>query len=547
MAASSALTYSRLHYAIKRVSQWLSERIGGMRRVRVVAIVTVVCAILANLYCWTNSLFSHDSLLIVQHEVAHNASIGRPFQEVYVWFRGAIVAPLLVGSLGTLFIVISNIAIVSLLSIYSRGLVAASCSFLTVNATVTLINATYISWFDIMMFSCTLSCVAAWLICKTGKGFLPAALLICLSMGLYQSYFQVCVLLGLSFCIREIVDGDARQVLAVCAKGMTSLVLGVSLYVVVVLLARDLAGVESSMEYNSIFSAFSLGGTSILQALFQTWLDPFLYLAFPETHAVRLTGLIDLLLLALGAICLFRICGMKCTSLFQRVFLTVFLLLMPLAAGCINLAAFGGVHSMMIYSYFVFYPVIFSILELFNDEFGLSTSRSSPLDKKFWRGGVAAVAVLATAVALSNIVYANQVYLRKDLEYQATLSAITRLEARLEETDGYRPGETPVAFIGTFSDNPILNNVRDGFPPDEDQQPSSKSGEYSKYAVGLNSSVSLYGSSYIEKYFKYVLGCPLLLGNAPNTEMPIKAMVPECFPLEGSICEIDGTIVVRLS
>lgn len=548
MVVSSTLGYSRSRHVIEKIAQWLSERIDGTERVKVVAAVTIVCAILANLYCWTNSLFSHDSLLIVQHEVAHNASIGRPFQEIYVWFRGAIVAPLLVGSLGTLFIAVSNITIVSLLSISSRGLVAASCSFLTVNATVTLINATYISWFDIMMFSCALSCMAVWLICKTGRGFLPAALLICLSMGLYQSYFQVCVLLGLAFCIREIVDGDARRVLVVCVKGLVSLVLGATLYVVAVLLARDLAGVEGSMGYNSIFSAFSFygGGTSILQALFQTWLDPFLYLAFPETHAVRLIGLIDLLLLALGAICLLGICGTKCIGLFQRMFLVIVLLLMPLAAGCINLAAFGGVHSMMIYSYFVFYPVVFSIFELFH-EFCLTANCSSFCNENLWRDGVTVVAIFAIAVTLSNIIYANQIYLRKDLEYQATLSAITRLEERLEETNGYRPGETPVAFVGTFSDNPILNNVRDGFPPNTDQRPSTKSGEYSKYAVGLNSSVSLYGSSYIEKYFKYVLGCPILLGNVPNTETPTGAVVPECFPLEGSIREIDGTIVVRLS
>lgn len=529
---------------------WLSGSCQGVDRIKIVVIATVTCSILANLYCWTNSLFSHDSLLIIQHEVAHNASIGRPFQELYVWFRGSVVAPLLVGSLGVLFLVVSNLAVVSLLSIYSRSFVIAACSLLSVNATVTLINATYISWFDIMMFSCALSSIAAWLICKTKKGFLPAILIVCLSMGLYQSYLQVCALLGLAFCARCVAVGEDRLARACCIKGLVVLTLGVCLYFVSAYFAREVVGVGGASGYNSVFAAFSWGGggVSIFQALALTWIDPFSYLLFPETHAVRLVALANCAILFAGICCVYFMLRYGHMGFKQRAAFWLTICLMPFAAGCINFAAFGGVHSMMIYSYFILYPIVFSAIELcFSNSGNFSIpqfSRAWDLLKKII---LPIILVITSLITFSNIVYANQVYLKKDLEYQATLSALTRLEEKLEEIDSYQPGKTPVLFLGSFSENPILNDVREGFPPERDQWPISSSGGFTKYAVGLGASVSLYSSHYIELYFKNILGCPIAIVNEVSIDSEIEEAVPNCFPLDGSIRKIEDMVVVRLS
>ena len=45
-------------------------------------------------------------------------------------------------------------------------------------------------------------------------------------------------------------------------------------------------------------------------------------------------------------------------------------------------------------------------------------------------------------------IYANQIYLKKDLEYDTTLSVMTRVVDRIEQVEGYIPGETPVKFLG---------------------------------------------------------------------------------------------------
>lgn len=48
-------------------------------------------------------------------------------------------------------------------------------------------------------------------------------------------------------------------------------------------------------------------------------------------------------------------------------------------------------------------------------------------------------------------IYANQMYLKKDLEYDATLSVMTRVVDRIEQVEGYIPGETPSSSWATFN------------------------------------------------------------------------------------------------
>ena len=65
-------------------------------------------------------------------------------------------------------------------------------------------------------------------------------------------------------------------------------------------------------------------------------------------------------------------------------------------------------------------------------------------------------------LALGGIVFSNQVYLKKNLEFESTLSIMSRVIARAEAVEGYQPGSTPVAIIGT-PEHSILSVQRKGF------------------------------------------------------------------------------------
>jgi hypothetical protein len=143
--------------------------------------------------------------------------------------------------------------------------------------------------------------------------------------------------------------------------------------------------------------------------------------------------------------------------------------------------------------------------------------------------------VIALGVLLfNNIIYANQVYLKKDLEYQNTMSTMNRIIDRMEETDGYVLGETPVVLIGYLTDSE-LSVDRDGLKMDE-------------VGLGIDFSVSYYQT--YSWYFKYILAYPINLMDAGVAEQwsgQSAVMEMSAFPAKDSCQMIDGTMVVKLS
>ena len=111
-------------------------------------------------------------------------------------------------------------------------------------------------------------------------------------------------------------------------------------------------------------------------------------------------------------------------------------------------------------------------------------------------------------LSASNIIYANQIYLKKELEYQSTLSVMTGLTERLESTPGYIPGETSVSFLGSLAESPYYSDIRKGFPPSSDQAPFDSRGNFAMYSVGLGADISLYGPEQMKRYYDFILARP---------------------------------------
>ena len=533
---------------MKRLLNWCAIPYSGIKRVKLAFFATIVFAMFAHLFCWLNPLFTHDSLMIVQNDWAHQIAIGRPFQQCYVAIRGELVAPWLIGVLGTLFLSLSNVIIVDVLNIRSRGFVILSCAALATCAPITLCNATYIDWYDIFMLALLLACSAVWLCKEKGLvGAFAAGLLLCFSMGLYQSYVQTAIALVLALCVIGFICEDTRKVWTFGLRSFFATALGGACYLCVQTIAQQISSVSASQAYNSVSSAFSFQGYSPADAISAVWLDPLSYLIFPETHAISFCGAANVTLAALMLLSLVVLCLRFRPPLLRIVLSSITFLLMPLGAGCVNLAAFGNVHSLMIFSYFLFYPFLFAIVDS-----AKNASRAKQEPRQCFVRTTCVVGLVSLAltggVVFSDIIYANQVYLIKDLECQALFSSMTRLEADLEKLEGYEPGVTPVVIVGSFSENRTFCEVRSGFPPDVNQ-PSFIDGEFTKYAVGLGTQTPLYGSGQLKQYFNYILGCPINIASDSTISglSPGELRALPCFPSDGSILINDGTAIVRLS
>ena len=131
-------------------------------------------------------------------------------------------------------------------------------------------------------------------------------------------------------------------------------------------------------------------------------------------------------------------------------------------------------------------------------------------------------------------IYANQLYLKKQLEYDATQTVMTRVLDRIEQTDGYVVGETPVKFIGTLNGSP-LDKMREAFVS-----------SYVVTGAGRNYALTYYGTFW--HYFEVILGYPIqpFKGELDASQAKMAEQMP-AFPAKGSVEIVDGVLLVKLS
>lgn len=515
---------------------------------------TFAAALVAHAFCWTNSLFGHDSLLLVQTDLVNQVAMGRPFQYAYLYLRGYVAAPWLIGLAGTLFIAFANMMICKLLGIVSRGGVICLCCIMATSPVVTLTCATYINYFDTYMLSFMFATLSVYL-CSTYKhGWLLGILCICVSMGLYPAYIQVTIVLIGGLFLTVLLRNMRKLQGMFVMKSILMVAIGVVLYFICVWAIQNYSGIHATTGYNSPSAAFQFRG-SLLHELGEAWLAPLSYLLFPETHMVRVSALCNAAL-----ILIFAIAVVKCiveNRLRPRTILVVLFIIafIPLASNLIGFASGNNNHALTILSFFLFYPITLSCLDISRRPHADSSSgQLNCLVVKragvFFNALFFIAAALLIFISVSNAIYANQVYLKKDLEYQSTLSIMTRLEEKLEMIPEYVPGKTIVAFSGNLSDNSFFSDVRQGFPPSSDQPSfADEEGHYTKYSLGLGADVSLYDFVQMNRYYEYILGCPIHMasveGLSESKKAPLESM--SVFPLDGSIVYHEGIVLVKLS
>lgn len=218
----------------------------------------------------------------------------------------------------------------------------------------------------------------------------------------------------------------------------------------------------------------------------------------------------------------------------QALLLLVLTALLPLGMNLMHLITLGGTsHELMIFAYWLSY-----LLPLLVEHCLLSRAGEAQGKWRAWllptcRWTQAAIIALVLVLLLGNVQTANAMYLKKDLEQDAYLSVMTRVVYRMEETEGYVPGETPVVMVGLPQQ---INEVIPGFEA------------YRKPNGMWMSDVLNFGDAgHWSAYFKYILQNPakIVAGEQLYTDPRVEAM--PCYPSPGCTELIDGTLAVKLS
>ena len=507
-------------YEIKKISL---ERLPPecRRSAKLVLMTTLVCSFAAHGFLFTNEFFSHDSISYFTYATGSGSfytSIGRFVIPVYELLKGDVAAPWLIGLLFLFWMSLTSFLVTQLLKIRSTAGIVLTSGLLCTNAALTLTGATYIYCMDEYAFALFTAVAAVYLVHRGRWWTLPGVLLLVVSLAVYQAYFTVAASLCLILVLRRLAANEplGRTVLSgfwyLCALaagfaayyGLWSVICGVS-------------GVAKRRVEESLLAGSGLEKLVDLireanVAYVRNLFDPSGVLGWlmPVLHGLLIAALLWKLISILWNKELFW--G-------NRVLLVCLACLIPTAFNSASILLAGSATQLMTFAGEWIYVLLLLGYES-SEENG-----KAPSLRLF-------AMFLLCCVLWQHTVYANQVYMKKELEHTATVSLATRIIDRIELLEGYIPGKTPVAFAGRLDRNDYLNRGRDEFTELEHTV-----GLWSDYSATYNL------GRYITDYMNY----PLLWDTGTDFSQMEEVQSMPLFPAADSVRMIDGTVVVKLS
>lgn len=491
---------------------------------------------------------NHDGLAYMYSDQNIVVS-GRWFLTVACGISSYYTLPWVIGLLGLLYLGFAAAAICELLEVRKTWAAALCGALLSVFPAIASTFA-YVYALDGYMMALLLAVLAVLFVKKYRFGFLPGALCLALSMGIYQAYLSLAMILSV-FSIWMLLIGakgfpDAPTVsedsIGMTGSGMETVclkdkviialrylymgILGALFYYGVLQLMLKLQGKQladyQGIEEMASGAAVERGFASVLKGMY---ID---FAAFSLKGNVLFQNIFSLTaMLLLAAAALWTIC-----LLFRRAKIrnkTAVIILVVLSAA--TLPALTNIillvspsvnyHLLMRYQW-----VLYSIGAValvsgcdFKERIGVRLE---------WVAFAAAFVLIFCYGITDNIAYSN---LHK--KYEKTYAYCIRLLDRIEQTPGYYQG-IPIAMIGVVGEEQF---------PASDLTLSVTAG-----MIGMSGDSLLYTGANYQSFIRHYLGATLNI-------LPPKAMeemyyseeytAMESFPGEDSIRIIDGIMYIK--
>lgn len=489
-----------------------------------VFVYVFVLGLIAHGFCYFNGNFSGDSLFyLYRNDAKDMVAMGRYIRPVYGVFKGKLTMPVVNGMLSLFFISISSYLVIDIFKIKNKYFKFFVCAILTVNSSISLLNASYIHDSDAYMFSLMLSLFASKLLISNNKAnyFLTCIILI-VSLGIYQSFVEVTIFVVIAVAIKEIINrNDIKIIFKDLFTRILIIVLSLALYYALYILLLKVFNIEKTISDNSIgnISIFSFG--IIRERIYNLFISEIRWVINPRSYNNYLIKIINVVIIVIGLYCLVRI--MLKNKLEWAKYVIVAMLLLFACIGT-NITTFiaNNYHDLTLYPFNMLYIFVLTLIE---------DCCSNNCGKNIL---ISVLYIVFALLIIDGSMYSNEIYLKKDLENKSTLSLYTRVLDRIEKLDGYQVGETKLAFIGTIKESD-MNYEIDGF-------------DYS--GIGINNSFSAITYEKTASYFKYYLG---FNGDILTKEesmqyandQDINKLLP--FPNQNCVVLKDGIVFIKFS
>ena len=496
------------------------------RHIRITFCSAAVLGFLTHMYMFTNKFTNHDDLQDMFY-AGYGTQSGRWLLPFALHLDGEFSAPWLTGVVSILFLAVAACLTVALLRIRRPlGCITAAAvlvAFPTVTATLS-----YMFTASAYFLALLLAVFGAYAAVRWGwRGSILGAAAITMSLGLYQSYLCSAVVLMVGAMLLETLDGTRtfRELMLKGLRLVGTLGAALAVYLLIVKLTTRDVGL---VDYMGLQDMGKLDLKTLPAQLVKCYGKYFSFFILDDTrchfgflkYAFALTGLGTA---GLGAAVLVR----RRLGPARTVLALALAAGYPLAGNLIYIMApDAGVHTLMIYGLCFALLLPICLAEYAGEIFQEGRGRLAHVL-------VSWVAILTVGLtAWSYMITDNNAYLKLDLSMRQCEMWSNRLLERIESCEGYEPGMNVL----------LLDSTRwDGY-----QAPAPQLDEVQLIGVlDMRGFRTSYSYTYFLRYFLGFTGPVYSHDDAFAAREEVQAM--PCYPQEGSIRVIDGTVVVKLN
>lgn len=247
-----------------------------MTREKKVFLYTVIIGFLTHAYRMTNTMICSDTTNYLKSiGVSWVISLGRVLLPGVETVRGTVELPFLIGVICLILIGCTAVLFVRLFDIRENIFLVVAAWVLAANPVVTSIFA-YMYTADGYMFSLLFSVLAAYFCLKKKglAGILLGGLCLAVSLGFYQAFITVTILIMLFWLFRMLYTAEynIREIGKTAGRCLLSGAAGVAAYAVLVMIVWKAGGYQAA-SYMGMDSAGGTGIKGLLQAVIDCYVD----------------------------------------------------------------------------------------------------------------------------------------------------------------------------------------------------------------------------------------------------------------------------------
>lgn len=491
------------------------EKIKESKLWRYTFFTAIIVGLCTHLPIMLSDIPNHDGLASIYFDQNMVVS-GRWFLSVACGFSSYYSLPWLIGLLAIAILAVTAVVLVEVLEIekISGGIIIAG---ILVTFPVLTSTFAYVFTMDGYMLGVFFAVLAVYLVPKGKLGFVWGGIALAFSMGIYQAYLPIAILLCLYKVVLICLSKKEKKIKSIFNYIFMGAI-GVALYYLIMKIAlliqgKELGAYQGAQEKTRL----SIG---MIAELYKDFVE------FILTGKVLVNNRFSIAaFVVIAALCLIvflQLCVRRKLYKSPWLYLVVVLLCLIIPVGAnVILVILPEVsyHTLMRYQYVILLMVMIAFVQKY-----LSMKKE-----------ITSVILCAAAVVLifNYIVTDNIAYSNLEKKYEKTYAYCVRLADRMEQTSGYYQG-IPVAMIGVVSDKEYpLTDV---------------TGDVTSKLLGITGDTLLYTGENYKAFFQNYLGITINLvpiGDMTDIYNSKEYWEMESFPAKESIKVVDGILYVK--